>query len=328
MKQRDLSIDILKFIACIAITNSHFDKVYGPLSSIATGGAIGDILFFFASGFTIFLSNRGGQFFDYYKRRINRIYPTVFAWALMSGIIFGSDESFLDVLLYGGGWFVSCIMIYYIAFYFIRKYLFNHLKSLLIIFVLFSMGLYFVWEKPEHFNIYAGTYYKWVHYFMFMLQGAIIGLIVKEKKMSDTKACFDIPMLIISIVAFFALFSFKSSNDLNFIQIFSFMPLLGVAYYTYRLCRTKAAIHLLDVPVIGKIIKVVGGLCLEIYICQMFLLKFDPLMSVVTSSFPFGIILISLTIFITAYLMNCLSKIWVQTFNEGDYDWRKIVKVI
>ena len=60
VQQRDLSIDILKFIACLAITNSHFDVVYGPLSPIATGGAIGDILFFFASGFTIFLSSRGG----------------------------------------------------------------------------------------------------------------------------------------------------------------------------------------------------------------------------------------------------------------------------
>ena len=61
MKQRDLSIDILKFIACLAITNSHFDVVYGPLSPIATGGAIVDILFFFASGFTICLSSRGGN---------------------------------------------------------------------------------------------------------------------------------------------------------------------------------------------------------------------------------------------------------------------------
>ena len=95
MKQRDLSIDILKFIACIAITNSHYDEVYGPLYSLATGGAIGDILFFFASGFTIFLSN-SGQFFDYYKRRIKRIYPTIFAWALMCGIIFGSENTFIN----------------------------------------------------------------------------------------------------------------------------------------------------------------------------------------------------------------------------------------
>ena len=57
MKQRDLSIDILKFIAVIAITNSHMELLYGKYSVLATGGAIGDVLFFFASGFTLF---RGG----------------------------------------------------------------------------------------------------------------------------------------------------------------------------------------------------------------------------------------------------------------------------
>ena len=54
MKQRDLSIDILKFIAVIAITNSHMELLYGKYNVLATGGAIGDVLFFFASGFTLF----------------------------------------------------------------------------------------------------------------------------------------------------------------------------------------------------------------------------------------------------------------------------------
>ena len=55
MKQRDKSIDLLKFIAVLAITNSHMDILYGKYSGLATGGAIGDVLFFFASGFTLFL---------------------------------------------------------------------------------------------------------------------------------------------------------------------------------------------------------------------------------------------------------------------------------
>lgn len=55
MRQRDKSIDLLKFIAVIAITNSHMDILYGKYISLATGGAIGDVLFFFASGFTLFL---------------------------------------------------------------------------------------------------------------------------------------------------------------------------------------------------------------------------------------------------------------------------------
>lgn len=327
MKQRDLSIDILKFIACLAITNSHFDVVYGPLSPIATGGAIGDILFFFASGFTIFLSSRGGQFFDYYKRRINRIYPTVFAWALMRGALFSSDKDFIDVLLYGGGWFVSCIMLYYIAFYFIKTFMFGYLRMLLLAIVIVSMGLYFVWDKTNMFNIYGDTYYKWIHYFMFMLQGAIIGLSAKEGRMSETKPRIELPMLVICIISFFALFSFKSSESMNFIQIFTFIPLLGVAYYSYRLCRTKGMLRLLQIPILGKTIRTIGGLCLEIYICQMFLLKYDPWMSIVTNSFPIGIILASLAIFVAAYLLHCISNIWIQTFRDGDYDWKNVVKV-
>lgn len=267
MRQRELSIDILKFIACIAITNSHFDIVYGPLSPIATGGAIGDILFFFASGFTIFLSNREKEsFFDYYKRRINRIYPTIFAWALMRGLIFNRDNTFIDVLLYGG--------------------------------------------------------------FMYMLQGAMIGLKIKENKMPDIKSKIELPMLIICILSFFALYSFKSSIDLNFIQIFTFFPLLGIAYYTYRLCRTKGMLQLLEMPVVGKSIKIIGRLCLEIYICQMFLLHYEPFISVVSRFFPLGIILASASIFITAYLLHCVSNLWIQTFKDGNYDWRRIAKVI
>lgn len=59
MKQRDISIDIMKFIAVLAITNSHMELLYGKYSFLATGGAIGDVLFFFVSGFTIFMG--GGK---------------------------------------------------------------------------------------------------------------------------------------------------------------------------------------------------------------------------------------------------------------------------
>lgn len=59
MKQRDISIDILKFLAVLAITNSHMEILYGDYNFLATGGAIGDVLFFFASGYTLFLG--GGE---------------------------------------------------------------------------------------------------------------------------------------------------------------------------------------------------------------------------------------------------------------------------
>ena len=54
-RERNLSIDMLKFLAVFLITNSHMDKLYGEYSMLATGGAIGDVLFFFCSGYTLFL---------------------------------------------------------------------------------------------------------------------------------------------------------------------------------------------------------------------------------------------------------------------------------
>ena len=44
-KTRDISIDILKCIAAIVITNSHMELLYGKYNALATGGAIGDVLF-------------------------------------------------------------------------------------------------------------------------------------------------------------------------------------------------------------------------------------------------------------------------------------------
>lgn len=54
MNQRDISIDILKFIAVFLIINSHMDALYPKYKMLATGGAIGDVLFLFASGYTLF----------------------------------------------------------------------------------------------------------------------------------------------------------------------------------------------------------------------------------------------------------------------------------
>ncbi len=59
-KKRDVSLDVLKFIATIMITNSHMGVMYGKYSVLATGGSIGDALFFFCSGYGLFLKPLGG----------------------------------------------------------------------------------------------------------------------------------------------------------------------------------------------------------------------------------------------------------------------------
>lgn len=102
MKQRDISIDILKFFAALIITNSHMGLLYGKFSMLATGGAIGDVLFFFASGFTLFMG-RMDRFDNWYKRRVNRIYPTIFSWAILATFVFGYQNDMKYTVIHGGG---------------------------------------------------------------------------------------------------------------------------------------------------------------------------------------------------------------------------------
>lgn len=86
LKKRDYSIDILKFFAVFLIINSHMDICYPKFSILATGGAIGDCLFLFASGYTLFWK-QPTRFDNWYKRRINRIYPSVIMCALVGALI-------------------------------------------------------------------------------------------------------------------------------------------------------------------------------------------------------------------------------------------------
>lgn len=60
IRERNISIDILKCFAALLITNSHMNILYGDFRYLATGGCIGDVLFFFCSGFTLFLKPMGG----------------------------------------------------------------------------------------------------------------------------------------------------------------------------------------------------------------------------------------------------------------------------
>lgn len=134
VKKRDVSVDILKFFAVILITNSHMAHLYVKFSALATGGAIGDVFFFFCSGFTLFLSKQR-RFDNYYKRRINRIYPTVFMWALLASVLFNNKDNMQEIIIWGGGWFVTCIMIYYVVLYFIRRFVFDYLKAVFCAFI-------------------------------------------------------------------------------------------------------------------------------------------------------------------------------------------------
>lgn len=321
------SIDLIKCIAAILIVNSHMGVAYGKYGAMATGGAFGDALFFFCSGFTLFLGREYG-FFNWYKRRIKRIFPTVFAWSLVSCLLLGSNLNMFQILTVGGGWFVSCIMIYYVILWFVRRYIPNRLEWVAVASVIFSLVWYFTLGTGYRLcQIYGSDYFKWSFFFLYMLFGAYCGknynTVITGRE--DKGKRFDwkvFAALVVSIALFFPLCSFWKCEDWrSALQLLSGIPLLTFVWCLWRLCETDAVLSLLTIRFVGPAIKFIGGLCLEIYLVHHAFLT-DRL----NFLFPLNIPLLFIAIIFSAYLLRCLSRIWTQTFENGDYDWKEVIK--
>lgn len=172
MKERNFSIDILKCLAAILITWSHMEPAFGPYSWLCTGGSIGDALFFFCSGYTLFLGTEPNGFFNWYKKRIKRIYPTVFMWALFTTLILGSTSDIVTIICGNGYFFIPCIMLFYIFLYPVRIFFKNHLGECLIgSLIILSVSYFFV----DHTNFHADYIWRFCNFFSIMLAGAYLG---------------------------------------------------------------------------------------------------------------------------------------------------------
>ena len=183
-------------------------------------------------------------------------------------------------------------------------------------------------------NMYGWNYFKWCYYFLFMLLGSMMGLKrnLNKKTYPFFEGLYDkhihiIPIflkLLICIVLFFGLCWFKCQTGIGWelLQISSLIPLLGTTYYFWRLSNTKLLTQAYHHHLTGPIIRFISGLCLEIYLVQYNLFT-DKLNNI----FPLNLLVIFSTILVTAYLLRCLSRIWSQTFKDGDYDWRAVTKL-
>ena len=113
-------INCLRALAATLITNAHYTNVY-PISIIANGGLLGDILFFAVSGFCLY--NIKLKFIPWYKKRISRIYPSVIivtgVYILMKFYTYNGIKGLFNLLIYPTKYhFVISIMILYIFYYF------------------------------------------------------------------------------------------------------------------------------------------------------------------------------------------------------------------
>lgn len=315
---KNQGIVLLKFIAALLITYSHMAILFPKFQGLVTGGAIGDGLFFFCSGFTLLLG-RNDNFINWYKRRINRIYPTIITWALFSTFVFGWNWNVADLIFTPRYWFIPCIMVYYIIFYFIKTYWMKYLNIIIIITaIIIAISDYFILDHSKS-VMYADIKYMRIYYFSFMLLGAMTALKQHITHSWNKSLIYAILYLILYYVC---MVIYKIDDFFCHFQIISLLPLLTAIYWIYQFCNTKKVSSLLSKKYISWGIFFISSLTLEIYMVQyaLFTNRFNDI-------FPANIILIYIVIFVTAYLLKCLSRIFTMVFSDKQLIVKEIFKL-
>lgn len=322
--ERNFTIDLLKCLAALLITNSHFDSLYVSYSALGTGGAIGDVLFFFCSGFTLF-SGQNDAFGSWYKRRIIRIYPSVIMILLFHSAFYGRCITWQDIMLVQWAWFIPCIMIYYLILYFIRNYMPNQIGFVFTFVVLLTIALFLIdIRKGEVPCIYNTVFFKCVFFFLFMLLGAAVGrgrcrfVLLKKMPLLMQFVC-----LIVSLILFYGIMHMGLS-DLSFydFQLISIIPLLAICLVLYEIFSHKVICSFLQKRFIGYFIRLTSVLALELYFMNVLIT------TAFNSLFPLNLLIMFAIIYGMAYLLRISSLFFVQTFQEGGYNWKKLIQFV
>ncbi|MDR0606487.1 MAG: acyltransferase [Bacteroidales bacterium] len=320
-KKRDLSVDLLKTIAAILIVNSHAEVLYpDSIRALATGGGIGDSLFFYCSGLLLFGTTAGFGFLNWYKKRINRIFPVVFGALIISSVFNASFTiPIANLFFIKGAWFVSCIMIYYAAYYFIDHYFPQYFIHIAI--VVFALSwLWFVVENANApLQVNASTNkIGWLWYFISFLAGAYSGKIAKLPKI---KLWISIPAFFICVGLYYFFHGAYLSKWHNF-QLF-LVPALTATSMLARIIvsgngKIQALLEKYPAP-----FRAVSTLTLNIYLLHT--LTFNFCKEIV---FPLNILAMYVATFGLAYLLQIFVNFFIQTMNKNSvYDWRAMIKL-
>lgn len=298
-------VTVLRTIAAMLITNAHYAGVY-PIEIIANGGLLGDVIFFAVSGFCLY--NIKDNFVSWYKKRIFRIYPTVWIITILY-LILGCYKletmNILQYMLYPTYYhFIASIIVLYIIYYMIIKCkkMNEHISIVMIGIFIVQLVIYiFLYDKNYyHIDIVKESMIR----FLF-LESMLLGALFRrnmENNMNENKAI----NWIIAGVFFILYFCSKSiflKNIFVEYQIINQIVLFILVYYIFR---AFAGINdkLEKLPnKVKNAINFIAKITLEIYLVQY---EIIPVFKDIV--FPLNWIAITVIIILSAYLLHIITE--------------------
>lgn len=311
-------VNYLRAIAAILITNSHYGEIW-PISSLAAGGLLGNVLFFAISGFCLF--NIKENFGKWYLKRFLRIYPVVIVFTLITVVIgFYPLKNFLDAIrlfVFPTSYiFIVWLMLCYVGFYvvaYLDKKINKFTEKCLFVLAVVWLAVYLIFIDKSYYHIDE------VHkpFILFLYFGCmLLGGIFRKYyfKFTETKKVkLNALLLVVSIMVYFATkVLFMSVHTVSFLQIINQFTIFAVVFFVFT---TFIGLEekLKKIPKgFNKPITFLSKITLQIYVVQFVIIaNFKYLV------FPLDFIIVTALILVVAsalylaelYIRKAISKL-------------------
>ena len=294
-------INYLRFIATVLITNSHFGEIW-PISALATGGLLGNIIFLAVSGFLLY--NIKLNFPKWFLKRFLRVYPVMAIFTLIVSLCgFYSLKSISDAIrlfIYPTNyifivWLILCYCLFYLIAYADKK-INNFLEiSMGVLFGLWVLTYVVFCDKSAYTVDNVSEPFILFLYMESMLLGALF------KKHSGKLGVFKLYKPFATAIALVLYFGSKIAiskvSALLGVQIFNQFIIFATLYCVFDLFMcAESLFHKL--PFIGGVITHISNITLQIYIVQFVII--NRLHSLV---FPLNLVAVTVCIVAAASLL-------------------------
>lgn len=307
-------INYLKLMATLLITNSHFGDIW-PVSAMASGGLLGNIIFFAVSGYLLFDIKE--NFPKWFGKRFMRVYPAMAVFTLFAVAVgqysMNSLEKVFALFVYPTNyvflvWLIVCYCIYYIIMFSEKKNgktLENVMCVLLVVWlfvyiVFYDKSVYRVDNVSEPFILFL------------YLESMLLGAFFRKHNAQFRK--FSFVKLAAAVLCFGVYLASKILVSkmpvlLNY-QIVNQIVILITLYFTFALFMSLEQ-ALKRVPSkLGDCVRYISNITLQIYIVQFVIIEhFEELV------FPMNLAVVSILIVAAASVLYL-----------GEYFVRKSIK--
>jgi peptidoglycan/LPS O-acetylase OafA/YrhL len=274
MTRRQTDTTLMLFMATALITLSHLDA-FVPDPRIATGGAIGNSLFFFLSGYGLAMSLNASDpsagppsLLDYMRKRLLRLYPAVVivACAMLATqrIAITSLADFAAVFFWPTPfWFISAVVVFYAPVFFLAR-LRPAQIGIAMALLLVPYAIWYSQLDLSQFVVEGPDRFKWINYFGIVLLGCLVARLKVTPRVGLGAVVGLGASLLLFLVTKLTVFRF----DMGHLQFLLHVWLYPIVYFSYQVFASETVLQKLRPMPFYPAIALLGGLTLEIYLTQ------------------------------------------------------------